>query len=107
MDRKAFGKKINETRKKQRITSDKLSDLCGVNPVFIRQIESGTKLPSVPVLIKICNALHISPDYLLREDLEENELVYMKNLSDTMVNLSPKQLHKLIKIIEIIFNEDE
>lgn len=107
MDRKAFGKKINDTRKKQGITSDKLSVLCEVNPVFIRQIESGVKLPSLPVLIKICNALHISPDYLLGEDLAENELDYLRNLSDTMKNLTPNQLCKLEKLIEIIFKEED
>ena len=31
-------------------------------------------MPSLPVFIDICKALKISPDYLLQDELEENEI---------------------------------
>lgn len=95
MNQKAFGKKINQIRKEQNITSEKLSILCDVNAVFIRQIESGRRLPSVPVLIKICNALNISPGFLLCEDLDINEADQINELNELMKISSPKQI-KLI-----------
>ncbi|MCX4268448.1 MAG: helix-turn-helix transcriptional regulator [Lachnospiraceae bacterium] len=71
-----FGKCLKKVRRESNTTSDKLGNACGVNPVFIRQIESGTRLPSLPKLVKICDNLQISPAYLL-----ENEIV-MKNIKE-------------------------
>ena len=69
-----MGKRINEVRKSRGLTADKLSELCNINATYLRQIEGGAKMPSLPVFIDICKALHISPDYLLQDELSENEI---------------------------------
>ena len=74
MERKGLGKRINEVRKDRGFTADKLSELCNINATYLRQIEGGVKMPSLPVFIDICNSLRISPDYLLQDELEENEI---------------------------------
>lgn len=71
MNGAALGAKIHEVRRMRHITSDKLAELCGVGPVHIRKIESGAKVPSIYLFVRICNVLHISPDYLLRDSLED------------------------------------
>lgn len=80
MERIGLGKYINIVRKDRGLTSDRLSELCNINATYLRQIESGVKIPSLPVFIDICNALKISPDYLLQDDLEENEVTKIKEL---------------------------
>ena len=70
MNKAALGTRIHEVRKEAGISSDKLAELCGVGPVHIRKIESGAKSPSIDLFVRICNALHVSPDYLLQESLE-------------------------------------
>ena len=65
MEGKGLGKRINMVRKDRGFTADRLSELCNINATYLRQIEGGTKIPSLPVFINICNALKISPDYLL------------------------------------------
>ena len=67
METKGLGKRINMVRKDRGFTADRLSELCSINATYLRQIEGGTKVPSLPVFINICNALKISPDYLLRD----------------------------------------
>ena len=69
MECKALGKRINMVRKDRGFTADRLSELCNINATYLRQIEGGTKVPSLPVFINICNALKISPDYMLRDAL--------------------------------------
>lgn len=61
MERIGLGKYINIVRKDRGLTSDRLSELCNINATYLRQIESGVKIPSLPVFIDICNALKISP----------------------------------------------
>ena len=74
MKKNGLGRRINEVRKDRRLTADKLSEVCNINATYLRQIEGGTKMPSLPVFIDICNALKISPDYLLRDVLDANEV---------------------------------
>ena len=83
MERIGLGKYINIVRKDRGLTSDRLSELCNINATYLRQIESGVKIPSLPVFIDICNALKISPDYLLQDDLEENEV--LAEIRDTLL----------------------
>ncbi len=69
-NQKEFGRQLREVRKELKVTSDRLGVACGVNPVFIRQIEAGARVPSVPVFVKICDSLQISPAYLLRSEVQ-------------------------------------
>lgn len=66
----ALGHRIREQRKESGMTSEQLAELCDVGAVHIRKIESGAKAPSLNLFVKICNALHASPQYLLQDDLE-------------------------------------
>lgn len=65
----SLGKRINITRKDRKMTTERLSEICNINATYVRQIENGTKTPSLPVFISICNALNISPNYLLQDEL--------------------------------------
>lgn len=56
MERRLLGKRINQIRKERGLTSEALSEICDVNAGHIRQIESGIRLPSLPLFIRICQA---------------------------------------------------
>ena len=51
----------------------------------------GTKVPSLPVFINICNALKISPDYLLRDFLTDNDVSKIRELTELWENTPPSQ----------------
>lgn len=104
-NRGEFGKRLREVRKKSKVTSDKLGFACGVNPVFIRQIEAGARMPSIPVFVKICDNLQVSPAYLLENEIQnpvtnkgwgelEEEL---RQLSETSRSMVREVLHSLIE----------
>lgn len=52
MERRLLGKRINQIRKERGLTSEALSEICDVNAGHIRQIESGIRLPSLPLFIQ-------------------------------------------------------
>ena len=91
MERKKLAKRINMVRKDRGFTADRLSELCHINATYLRQIEGGSKMPSLPVFIDLCNALRISPDYLLRDMLAENEVSRIRELAELWENTSPSQ----------------
>ena len=49
MDKKLFGTRINKARKDRGLTAEKLAEACNINSTYLRQIEGGKKLPSLPV----------------------------------------------------------
>lgn len=102
MDEKGLGKRINMVRKDRGFTADKLSELCNINATYLRQIEGGSKMPSLPVFIDICNALRISPDYLLRDMLAENEVSRIRELAELWENTSPSQQDIAIAMIRAV-----
>lgn len=87
MERKLFGRKVNSARKDSGFTSEKLAELCNINATYLRQIESGTKVPSLPVFVSICDALKTSPSFLLADSLPSAEAKEM----DELLKKSPGQ----------------
>lgn len=104
MERKGLGKRINTVRKDRGFTADKLSELCNINATYLRQIEGGAKMPSLSVFIDICNALKISPDYLLQDALTENEISRIKELTELWASASPSQQEIASAMIQSVLN---
>ena len=71
LNRKMLGQRIRTARKEKGLTGEKLADACNINPTYLRQIEPGTKIPSLPMFVTICEALNASPGYLLADSFDE------------------------------------
>lgn len=101
--RQALGKRINQLRKSKGLTSEQLSELCGVNAVHIRRIESGGSLPSFSLFLKICNVLGTSADYLLG-DLLENPVLpdSVEQLGKQFKHLAPDQIEMISEMVEVM-----
>lgn len=105
MDKRAFGNRLRQARLEKNFTSDLLAKTCGINSVFVRQIESGIKLPSVANLVNLCNILEVSPAFLLRDNLKFEVNEQLDELIERMKALSPKELNLItIIIISLITN---
>lgn len=59
------GERIKKIRKSQKITQDKLSEMAGISPQHLSQIESAKTKLSLPALVSICNALNVTTDRIL------------------------------------------
>jgi len=99
MEKKQLGKKINLARKDLGITSEKLSEACHINATYLRQIESGAKMPSLPVFISLCKELRASPSYLLSAYLPNPEIKEMDAMWELWQTASPKQIKMISSMI--------
>lgn len=99
MEKKLLGKRINSARKDKGITGEKLSEACNINATYLRQIESGSKMPSLPVFISLCKELKVSPSYLLSDILSDPEIQEMDELRELWQKASPKQLKMISSMI--------
>ncbi len=99
MDKKLLGKRINAARKDRGLTSEKLSELCDINATYLRQIESGAKLPSLPLFVCLCEKLRTSPSYLLAEQLDDDESTGIDTLLELQNRATPGQLQLINAMI--------
>lgn len=95
MDKASFGTRVKKARQKAGLTSDALAELCDCTPVSIRQIESGIRLPSLPKLVAVCNALRVTPNDLLGQELEFAIDPAMRDNSDRRMVGALLRLHGL------------
>ena len=70
VNRTSLGKRISFYRLKSNLTQEVLAAKVNCSREYIVQIENGTKVPSLSVLVKIANMLSVSADELLLDCLE-------------------------------------
>lgn len=99
MDRRSLGKRINMARKERGRTSERLSEACSINATYLRQIESGAKMPSLPVFVSICKALNVSPTYPLADMLPDAESQDIAAIMNLCRQAAPKHLNMMILVI--------
>ena len=72
VNRTSLGKRISFYRSKSNLTQEVLAAKVNCSREYIVQIENGTKVPSLSVLVKIANTLSVSADELLLDCLEHS-----------------------------------
>ncbi|WP_407311865.1 helix-turn-helix domain-containing protein [Desulfosporosinus sp. SB140] len=88
IDYKELGERIAKRRKMLNLTQDDVAEVTGLSNNYISNIENNHSIPSIETLVKICNALDITPDYLL-----------LGIVRDTDVNLH-SQINQKIKLCD-------
>ena len=96
MDKKLLGKRINMARKERGWTGERLAETCSINATYLRQIEAGSKVPSLPVFVSLCAALKVSPTYLLVEVLPQQG---NQDMDALLQAATPKQLNMMASMI--------
>ncbi len=101
MQREALGLRIREARKLKKVTQGQLAEKIGVTDVYISEIERGHKMPSIPVFIAIVEALDISADYLLRDNISSGKTYIYNEFTERLDKLSPKQRKSALELLDI------
>lgn len=100
MEKAALGKRIREARIKKGYTQQDLANKAGIGLMYIGEIERGVKMPSLNIFIKIVEALDISADYVLRDELTSGETYIFDELTRKLLPLSPKQRKAAEEILD-------
>lgn len=76
-DRKKLGAAIKAARLENKITQEQLAEMVGIVPSHVKQIEAGSRSPSVEVLYKLAHTLNFSvDDIFFPERKDDRELLY-------------------------------
>jgi len=91
MEKAALGKKIREARLNKKLTQQKLAEKAQIGEMYLGEIERGTKMPSLRIFIQLIEALDISADFILRDELSTGEKYIYDELTEKLKDLTPKQ----------------
>lgn len=90
-----IGERIAELRYKKNISARDMSLSLGQNQNYINSIENKKTLPSVPMLLYICDYLHISPAEFFSE---EKYPIICNDILHIIKDLTPEQQSLLLDI---------
>ena len=95
MEKNGLGKRINAVRKDRGLTAARLSEMCNINATYLRQIECGVKMTSLSV------------DYLLLDELEENEISTIREIEALWKDTSPSKQELAFAMIKAVLEYKE
>lgn len=91
MEKTALGQKIREERIKKGYTQHTLAKIADIGNVYMGEIERGLKMPSLNIFIKLIEALDISADYVLRDELSSGKEYIYDEITGKLKDLTPQQ----------------
>lgn len=99
MDQSAIGARIREARLKKKMTQEQLAEKADIGFYYIGEIERGVKLPSLTVFIQIVEALGVTADSLLKDELTASA-EFNNEISAKLEKLNPKQRAGAVAILD-------
>ena len=103
VDYKNIGFRISQRRRELKIKQNQLAEITDLSNNHISNIENGYSTPSLETLAKICEALNVTPDYLLLGNIKTNNIP--QNICDSLLLCNEKSLSLIAKVINAILEE--
>ena len=100
VDYDAIGVRIRKVRTKANMTQEVLAERAGLTPVHISNIETGNTKLSLPAIINIANALGVSVDELLCDNVVRSTHVFNKEAQELLADCSPYDIRILVDILK-------
>lgn len=97
-----IGKRIREVRTDKHLTQDYISAITGVNVSHISNIENNKVKISLTLLIKVCNALDVSVDYLLQAEYSKPNSGIETELLHLLKDMPIDKQETLIRIAKVL-----
>ncbi len=98
-DMRAIGNKLLAVRKKVGLTQAEVAEMAGLSDRTYADIERGTVNMRAETMLKICAALHITPDEILTEEssLERKQ----DDLIQRLALCSPKEKETALGLLDV------
>ena len=88
----SLSRRLKEERTRKGLSQQKLAELTDTHYSNIGRYERGDAKPSAEVLNRICQALEVSPDYLINGTLEDKANL---NITDEKLLIQFKKIEKM------------
>ncbi|MBP3645367.1 MAG: helix-turn-helix transcriptional regulator [Clostridia bacterium] len=100
MEKCTLGQRLKNARKALNLTADDIAEECYINPIYLRHLEGDRGLPSLPLFISLCNALKVSPNYLLQDQLEHSDNDLPDEFAELWKKATPSQQQMILSMLK-------
>lgn len=100
VDYKAIGQRIKIARIKKGVTQETVADLIDITPAHMSNVETGKTKVSLPTLIAIANALSVSVDTLLCDNVITSKIVFEKEAKDILSDCDEYEVRFLVDLMK-------
>lgn len=95
-----FGQRVRYYRKELKLSQEQLSELCGLHPTYIGQLERGEKNPSIETVAQLCRGLKITPEKLFENFLIDGSESTAHKAYDLFLNIPPEKQEALLELLK-------
>ena len=99
-DYSIMGARIANRRKQLDIKQNALAEQIGISNNYLSGIERGKENPSLEVIVRLCNALQVTPDYLLLGSMHSNNIP--QNISEGLRLCSKEDIELLSDFLQLL-----
>lgn len=96
----SIGQRIRAARNELGIQQSELAFRAGLTTSHMSHIETGQTKLALPTIVKIANALSVSVDELLCDNLEQVRPVYDKKIAEELADCDAAELKAFFEIIQ-------
>ena len=100
LDNRTIGNKLLAIRKKLGLTQNELAEQAGLSNRTYADIERGSVNMKVETILRICSALHITPDAVLTEENTSNA-VKKQELLERFDTCTPKEQETALELLAV------
>ena len=87
-----IGRRITARRRALHMKQSEVCEKCDLNDQYLSAIECARSIPSLDVLLRICDALETTPDSLLLGVKQSDDLPVYNEVSEKLRCLNERQL---------------
>lgn len=104
---KELGNRIRKAREQKNLTQEQLAEIIGMSNNYISNIERNHSIPSLETLLKICNALQVTPDYVLMDSIYTSKEYIKDEIAEKLQLCSKKNIKIILKFINLLLEEQD
>lgn len=102
LDYKAIGKRIKIARIKADMKQDRLAEKSGLSPTHVSNVETGTTKVSLPSLVSLANALGVTVDDLLCDNLVHARAQFETDIAELLEGCDNYEIRMVRDIAEAL-----
>ena len=102
INRYALGERIYEARKRRKLTQSDLAEMAGISNTYLSHIENGTKNMSMDTFIDIVNALGVTADELLMDNISDKDLRLGDRLTGILAGCNGYEKRVILEVVDAL-----
>lgn len=97
---KAIGKRIKIARIKADFTQERLAEIVNISPSHMSNIETGTTRVSLTTIVMIANALSVTVDDLLCDNVLKSRVQFEKDIAEILEDCDESEIRMISDVVQ-------